>query len=322
MKRSFKNLSALEVLALAVSLEEEDGRILQEMAVLVREKHPRLAEAIQVMRAEEDDHRRMLTGLYQSLYGEHIPLIRREDVSGFVYRTDYQKLRRLTPHQVMDEIAVMELETRRFYERAAATTEHVASRKLFADLAEIERQHEDRARARRDEAKANESEISEPSPERTERQLFVLQVVQPSLVGLMDGSVSTLAPVFAAAVATGKPHTAFLVGVASAVGAAISMGFAEGLSDDGSLTGRGKPLLRGLVTGGMTFVGGILHTLPFLIPDFAAALWVAGGVVVLELFAIAYIRNRWMETPLLRSLVQVVVGGALVFAAGWLIGHG
>ena len=150
---------------------------------------------------------------------------------------------------------------------------------------------------------------------------FVLRVVQPSLVGLMDGSVSTLAPLFATAFATRDPRIAFLVGLAAAVGAAISMGFSEGLSDDGSLTGRGNPFLRGTITGVATFVGGILHTLPFLIPHVDLALYVAFGVVGFELLAISFIRYRFFRMGLVLSTLQVFVGGALVFLAGVFIGN-
>ena len=149
---------------------------------------------------------------------------------------------------------------------------------------------------------------------------FVLKVVQPSLVGLMDGSVSTLAPLFATAFATGEPRIAFLVGLAAAVGAGISMGFSEGLSDDGSLTGRGHPFFRGAITGVATFIGGILHTLPFLIPHVNLALYVAFAVVGFELLAISFIRYRYFEMSLVLSSLQVFVGGALVFASGILIG--
>ena len=149
---------------------------------------------------------------------------------------------------------------------------------------------------------------------------FVLKVVQPSLVGLMDGSVSTLAPLFATAFATGSSHIAFLVGLAAAVGAAISMAFSEGLSDDGSLTGRGHPILRGSITGVATFVGGILHTLPFLLPQVGVALYVAIGVVGVELLAISFIRYRYFRMSFLVSALQVILGGAVVFASGVLIG--
>jgi rubrerythrin len=315
VKRSFKSLSALELLALAISLEEEDSRLLGQMGVFVRKKSPSFAKKIEKLRKEEDSHRKRLTTLYRKQYGEHIPLIRPAEISGFVERIDYRKLEEMTPDKIMEVIALMELETQRFYEKAATTTQHTAIRKLFSDLAEEEREHESSAHSGKD-------ELAESGTDRTKRQLFILQVIQPSLVGLMDGSISTLAPLFAAAYATKNTWETFLIGVAAALGAAISMGFAEGLSDDGSLTGRGKPLIRGAVTGGMTFLGGILHTLPFLLADFKLATMLSFGVVVVELISIAWIRNRYMETPIFRSIVQVIIGGLLVFLAGYFIGHG
>jgi len=156
----------------------------------------------------------------------------------------------------------------------------------------------------------------------SQEESFVLRVVQPALVGLMDGSVSTLAPIFAAAFLTNQPHVAFIIGLSAAVGAAISMGFAEGLSDDGVLTGRGHPIARGAITGAATFLGGVMHTLPFLISDLNAALYLAYVVVGVELVAIATIRYRYFKMNFLLSIVQVIVGGALVLAAGILIGHG
>jgi len=317
MKRSFRTLSPMEILALAISAEEEDGRIYQEMAKAVLPRNPDLSRAIEKIRKEEDGHRRALTTLFSKLHGESIPLIRREDVSGFLdHRRDFTRVGGMSDQAIAERIALYELEAQRFYETAAQTTSHVEARQLFSDLAEVERNHESQAHH------VLGGAIPEVEEGRTRRQLFILQIIQPSLVGLMDGSVSTLAPIFAAAYATQNSHSTFLIGVAAAVGSAISMGFAEGLSDDGSLTGRGKPLLRGVVTGLMTFLGGILHTLPFLMSDVQSAIGISVGVVVVELLVIAWIRNRFMETPMIRSILQVIVGGALVFLSGLLIGHG
>ncbi|AXA36912.1 MAG: rubrerythrin [Candidatus Hydrogenedentota bacterium] len=316
MKRSFASLSTPEVLALAIALEEEDARIIQEFARQVRATHPDFARQLDELRAEEEQHRRSLLELFRKKFGDEIPLIRREDVIGFVDRPPLPP-EGLTPEEIAEKIALMELETQRFYERAAERTTDAEMRALFADLAEVERAHE----AKAIEVTAAVKHVA-VSPRHTERQLFVLQVIQPALVGLMDGSVSTLAPLFAAAIATKSPWETFLVGTAASVGAGISMGFAEGLSDDGALTGRGRPLMRGLITGFMTFLGGIGHALPFLLKNLTIAMWLAVIVVIVELFAIAYIRYRWMATPFSRSLVQVVFGGLLVVAAGFLIGEG
>jgi hypothetical protein len=188
---------------------------------------------------------------------------------------------------------------------------------LLSDLAEAERKHSDFAESLEAKHLTPDARADEDA---AQRRLFVLQVVQPGLAGLMDGSVSTLAPLFAAAFATHQPSDAFRVGLAASVGAGISMGFAEALSDDGSMTGRGKPLLRGVVCGLMTTAGGIGHTLPYLIPHFTTATMVAVAVVAVELLAISYIRNHYMDTPFLSAAFQVIVGGVLVFLAGILIG--
>ena len=317
MKRRFRDLSAPEVLALAISLEEEDGRILGEFARLLRNDYPRAAAGLDRMRAEEDGHRRRLIALFKEKFGEEIPLVRPQDIRGFVRRDPLPVWRPMGVAEVRKRVAVMEMETERFYSQAARLSTDAEMRRLLGDLAEEERKHE-RVSALMDPSRQEVSEREEES--RIARRLFVLQVVQPGLAGLMDGSVSTLAPLFAAAFATHNTWETFLVGLAASVGAGISMGFAEALSDDGSLTGRGRPYLRGFVCGLMTLVGGLGHALPFLIPHFLTATTVATLVVAAELLAIAWIRNRHMDTPFLAATFQVVVGGVLVFLAGILIG--
>jgi erythrin-vacuolar iron transport family protein len=315
--RRFDSLSEREILALAISLEEDDERIYSDIADGLREDYPATAEVFEGMREEESGHRRRLIEIFEKRFGSHIPLLRRHDVSGFVQRKPLWLLRPLPLKIVREQAAAMELETRQFYLRAAARSQDPGIRQLLNDLAQDERQHGERAEElERDkldpDARGREDETS--------RRLFVLRIVQPGLAGLMDGSVSTLAPVFAAAVATKNPRDAFLVGMAASLGAGISMGFAEALSDDGTLTGRGHPWVRGLVCGAMTTLGGVGHTLPFLLPDFHAALTAAILVVVLELAAITWVRNRFMDTPILSAAVQVGLGGVLVFLTGILIG--
>ncbi|MBI4586217.1 MAG: rubrerythrin [Planctomycetes bacterium] len=317
MKRRFKELSPPEVLALAISLEEEDGRIFQEFSRRLRPNFPKAASALDQMRAEEDSHRHRLIELFQKKYGNEIPLVRRQDVRGFVSRDPLHALRSFDAKEIRQRVALMELETQRFYSRAAEQTTDAEIRQLLGDLAEEERRHESRS-AELDPDRMPAEEREEES--RIARRLFVLQVVQPGLAGLMDGSVSTLAPLFAAAFATRSSWQALLVGIAASVGAGISMGFAEAISDDGSLTGRGRPWLRGFICGLMTFIGGVGHAIPFLIPHFGIATAVATMVVGLELLAIAWIRKRYMDTPFLAAVFQVVVGGVLVFLAGILIG--
>jgi erythrin-vacuolar iron transport family protein len=315
--RTFDSLSEREILALAIGQEEQDARIYGDFADGLKEAYPATAAVFSKMREEEDRHRHCLVELFQKKFGEHIPLIRREDVKGFVRRRPVWMTRPLGIDVVRKQAALMELETRRFYERAAAKSADASVRQLLGDLAAEERGHEHLAGELEEkhltpDARAEEAETS--------RRLFVLQVVQPGLAGLMDGSVSTLAPLFAAAFATKNSHDAFVVGLAASIGAGISMGFAEALSDDGSLTGRGRPLMRGIVCGLMTTLGGIGHTLPYLIKNFWWATGVAVVVVALELAAISWIRHRYMDTPWVSATFQVVIGGALVFLAGMLIG--
>ena len=317
MARRFKDLSAAEVLALAISLEEEDGRIFQEFARVLRPNFPDLAAKLDDLRQQEDTHRHRLLELFERKFGKEIPLIRRQDVRGFVQRPSPHSLRPLTPQEIRKRVDLMEVETGRFYTRALEQITDAEIRQLLGDLAEEERRHEVAAAELAPENLPVEERQAEAA---ASRRLFVLQVVQPGLAGLMDGSVSTLAPLFAAAFATSDPMKAFLVGLAASIGAGVSMGFAEALSDDGSLTGRGQPVLRGIVCGGMTFLGGIGHALPFLIPNFELAVGIATGVVAIELCVIAWIRNHYMETPFLQAVFQVVVGGVLVFLIGILIG--
>src|SRR6202165_7585 len=267
--RSFDSLSEREILALAISLEEEDERVYAEYAEGLRETFPASAAVFDGMREEESGHRRRLIELFRQKFGEHIPLIRRQDVRGFVHRKPVWLVQPLGLDTVRNQASAMEVESRRFYERAAARAQDAGVRQLLDDLAQEERTHEDRAQELSEEKLGPQVREDE---DRARRRLFVLQIVQPGLAGLMDGSVSTLAPVFAAAFATRNSGAAFLVGLAASLGAGISMGFAEALSDDGSLTGRGHPLIRGVVCGLMTALGGVGHTLPFLIPNYQAAM--------------------------------------------------
>ena len=315
--KKFHDLTEREVLALAISLEEEDERVYADFAEGLRQDYPASAEMFEAMREEESGHRRRLIELYRQKFGEHIPLIRRQDVRGFVERPALWLMRPLRIEAVCKEASTMEVETRRFYEKAARRTEDASVRQLLDDLINEEREHEERAQELHKEKLPAQVKQDE---ELAQRRLFVLQIVQPGLAGLMDGSVSTLAPVFAAAFATHNTQDAFLVGLAASAGAGISMGFAEALSDDGSLTGRGHPWVRGVICGAMTGLGGIGHTLPFMFRDFRLALWAAGAVVVAELGVITWIRHRYMDSPWISAALQVGLGGVLVFITGVLIG--
>ncbi len=317
MAKNFKDLTEQEILALAITLEEEDGRIYGEFAQGLMQTYPATAKMLAEMQAEESGHRASLIALYRSRFGDHIPLIRRQDVKGFVSRPAFWLTRPIGPKAVRNSIESMEEETRRFYLLAMARTTDASTRQLLGDLAEAELKHTASAGVIEQEHLTPDARQGEDA---AQRRAFVLQFVQPGLAGLMDGSVSTLAPVFAAAFATKSSWDAFLVGLAASIGAGISMAFAEALSDDGELTGRGSPIIRGLVTGAMTTAGGIGHTLPYLITNFNTATELAVFVVAIELAVISWIRHHYMDTPLLRAAMQVVLGGVLVFLTGILIG--
>lgn len=318
MPKAFKDLNEREILSLAISLEEEDGRTYGEFAQRLRDSYPATARMLEEMQGEESDHRNRLIEQFRARFGEHIPLIRRQDVKGFVSRPAWWMAESIGPAAVRKAIESMESETQNFYRAAQGKVNDAATRKLLGDLADAEAKHTVAAGQ-------IEKQVFNPDVHTEEgeahRRAIVLQYIQPGLVGLMDGSVSTLAPLFAAAFATHKSWDAFLVGLAASVGAGISMGFAEALSDDGTLSGRGSPLIRGTVCGLMTTAGGIGHTLPYMIADFKVATAVAVVVVAMELAAISWVRHRFMQTPLLRAAIQVAVGGILVFIAGALIGQ-
>lgn len=313
----FSDLSEQQILALAISNEEEDSRIYRAFAEGLREQYPASAKVFDEMADEEVRHRTMLFDLYRDKFGDYLPLIRRQDVTGFIYKKPLWLVRPLGLAEVRKYAAEMEYETARFYRKAAEAARDASIRELLDKLAEAEDRHETYAEQLEEQILTKSARAEE---DETARRMFVLQYVQPGLAGLMDGSVSTLAPLFAAAFATHQTWSTFLVGLAASVGAGISMGFAEALSDDGSLTGRGTPWIRGTICGLMTTIGGLGHTLPYLIPHFVTATIVAVAVVVVELCAISYVRYRYMDTPFLAAAFQVVVGGVLVFAAGILIG--
>jgi rubrerythrin len=320
---SFNELSEREVLALAITSEEEDSRIYQTFADKCRDNFPSSAKIFEEMAEEERGHRDGLYKLYRERFGEYLPAIRREDVQGFLKRRPVWLTKHLSLERMRQEMALMEMETIRFYDKAAERSTDVSVRKLFVQLAEVEKNHEKRAVELE---KEHLGEASRTEEQMVQHRIFVLQYVQPGLTGLIDGSVSTLAPLFATAFATASNNVTFLVGLAASVGAGISMGISEAMADDGKISGRGSPWLRGIVCGLMTSLGGIGHTLPYLIPDsidnaFILATTIAAIVVAIELFLIAWIRTKYMDTPFFRSVIQVILGGALVLAAGALIGE-
>ena len=318
-RRRFSELSEQEILALAISSEEDDGRIYRSYAERLRAEYPASALVFDGMAVEEDSHRQLLIEAHRRRFGEVIPLIRREHVAGFYARKPVWLVENLSLDRIRGEAQAMEKQAGDFYLLAAARTGDAATRKLLGDLAAAEAGHV-RSADRLEEKHLGEGERA--GEDRSARRQFILTWVQPGLAGLMDGSVSTLAPIFAVAFATQNSHTTLLVGTAAAVGAGISMGFTEAAHDDGVLSGRGSPWKRGFASGIMTTIGGLGHALPYLLADFWTATVLAMVVVFVELWAIAWIQNKFMETPFLRAALQVVVGGALVFAAGVLIGGG
>ena len=315
--KTFSDLTEQEIIALAISSEDDDARAYAGFAHALMADYPASAKVFVEMAEEEHEHRRWLTDLYQKKFGDFIPLIRRADVNGFVKHAPAWTLNTQGIDAMRRRAELIELENYRFYTKAAASSKDEQVKKLLSELAAAEKGHESLASKLGLEHVTADAKIDESD---TQRRMFLLEVVQPGLVGLMDGSVSTLAPIFAAAFATGSTWQTFLVGVAASVGAGISMGLAEGLSDDGKLSGRGRPLIRGLASGLMTAVGGIGHTLPFLIPQFHTALVLAVIVVLIELAAITWIRNKYMDTPIVKAALQIAVGGLLVFLTGILIG--
>ena len=315
----FSELSEQEIIALAISNEEDDARIYRGYAEQLRADYPQSAAIFDAMAVEEDTHRKWLIDLHQRRFGKVIPLIRREHVSGFYDRKPVWLADGLGLDKIRSEATRMESDAYRFYLAAAQKTTDADTRKLLGDLAAAEAGHERKAIGFEDEYLDGDARDDEDA---VAKRAFLLTWVQPGLAGLMDGSVSTLAPIFAAAFATGNTWHTFLVGLAASVGAGISMGFTEAASDDGKLSGRGSPVKRGISSGVMTTIGGLGHALPYLITDFWTATTIAVLVVFVELWAIVWIQNRFMETPFFRATLQVVIGGALVLAAGILIGSG
>jgi len=318
-RRSFQSLSEEEILALAISAEEDDGRIYRAYADGLRADFPGSAELFDHMAEEEDIHRQWLIDVFKKRFGNTIPLIRREHVRGYIERKPDWLVRPLSLEKTRMQAELMESAAERFYRAAAARTTDADTRRLLGDLAVAEAKHRESAVTLEEKLVPDSVKTEEQN---TEKKQFLLTYIQPGLAGLMDGSISTLAPIFAAAFATGDTWKTFLVGLSASVGAGISMGFTEAAHDDGVLSGRGSPIKRGLSSGIMTTIGGLGHTIPYLIPDFKIATSVAIAIVFVELWAITWIQNRYMDTPWGRAAFQVILGGALVFAAGIIIGHG
>jgi len=316
-KRRFEDLNEQEILALAISSEEDDARIYQAYAEGLREQYPDSAKVFEEMAAEENTHRKWLIDLHKKRFGSDIPLIRREYIQGYFQRKPDWLVRPLSIDKTRKMAEEMEMQAQHFYQEAVKRCRDADMRALLGDLAAAEAVHS--SLAHRLGLEHVPESVADMEAAREHRQ-FILTYVQPGLAGLMDGSVSTLAPIFAAAFATGDTWQTFLVGLSASIGAGISMGFTEVASDDGVISGRGSPVKRGFAAGIMTALGGLGHALPYLIPDFWTATMIAIVVVFIELWAITWIQHRFMDTPWMRAGFQVLLGGALVFAAGVLIG--
>ncbi len=315
--RTFESLSEKEVLALAIGAEEQDAHIYRDMAEQLRGEFAATAKVFDAMAAEEDGHRRALLDVFKAKFGSHIPLVRREDVRGFMMMEPVWLAQPLNIEKIWDLAEQLEGQAARFYKLAAQRSQDVDVRKLLGDLAAAEQKHERKAMSLQE---RNLTEDAKQAEKVEAHKQFVLQVVQPGLAGLMDGSVSTLAPLFAAAFATQNNHETLMVGLAASVGAGISMGLTEAFSDDGKISGRGSPWLRGTVCGVMTTLGGVGHALPYLLSDFWAATSLAVVVVIVELMAIAWIRWKYMDSRFWVAVMQIFVGGLLVLGAGVLLG--
>lgn len=315
--KRFSALTENEILALAISAEREDAKIYRSFAQKIEKDYPDTSKVLEAMAQEEKRHEQRLCDMYRRKFGSERVYITRQDVRGFMKRRPIWLLEQLRIEAVRRQVAEMEIESAHFYQHAAAHTQEPEIKALLEHLALAEQAHEERAETLAKNHLTHEHRAREDA---TARRLLLLQIVQPGLSGLIDGSVSTMAPIFAAAFATHNPMSTFLVGMAASVGSGISMGITEGMSDDGAISGRGQPWVRGLACGLMTTLGGLGHTLPYLIPDFWLATFIAAILVVCELLAISWIRWRYMDTPFHSALVQVVLGGIAVLLAGILIG--
>ncbi len=319
--KQLSELDTREILSLAIANEQEDSQIYQVFADRLRPDFLASAVMFDEMAEDERGHRTMLFDLYRTKFGEHMPPIRREDVRGFFKRNPVWMSKVLSIEKMRYEAERMELQAANFYDKAAAQSTDADVKEMLMQLAALERSHGEKAEV----MIANVTAKAGDTERDSEHRRFVLQYVQPGLAGLVDGSVSTLAPVFAAAFATHSNWNTFLVGLAASLGAGISMGLTEALSDDGTITGRGSPWSRGAACGIMTAVGGLGHTLPYLVPDswpnsFHIATVMAIIIVLLELWAIAWIRSKYMDTPFMKAVIQIVIGGLLVFGIGIVIG--
>ena len=319
IKKKFQDLNDNEILSLAIDSLEEDIKLYDEYSSHFLINYPETSKMFKQMSILKNKNRKKLVELHKKKFGETLNITNQKEIANYFKRKPEWLVIKNSIEKVRNEIIEMETLSAKFYNSFAKKSQNIEIRNLLIDLALMSREQKDNAKLIL--LNAQKSRSAKEEVTRDKRQ-FILTWVQPGLAGLMDGSVSTLAPIFATAFATKDSHTTLLVGLAASIGAGISMGFTEAVHDDGVISGRGSPIKRGFASGIMTTIGGLGHALPYLISDFYVATVIAMFFVLVELWAIAWIQAKYMEIKFTKAVFQVVFGGSLVLAAGILIGGG
>lgn len=319
IKKKFQDLNDNEILSLAIDNLEEDIKLYDEYSSHFLINYPVTSKMFKQMSILKNKNRKKLVELHKKKFGETLSITDQKEIANYFKRKPEWLVIKNSIEKVRNEIVEMETLSAQFYNSFAKKSQNIEIRNLLIDLAIMSREQKDNAKLILLNAQKSRSAKEEVTKDKRQ---FILTWVQPGLAGLMDGSVSTLAPIFATAFATKDSHTTLLVGLAASIGAGISMGFTEAVHDDGVISGRGSPIKRGFASGIMTTIGGLGHALPYLISDFYVATVIAMFFVLVELWAIAWIQAKYMEIKFTKAVFQVVFGGSLVLAAGILIGGG
>tara|TARA_B000000532_G_scaffold4550_1_gene3646 strand:+ start:605 stop:1579 length:975 start_codon:yes stop_codon:yes gene_type:complete len=319
IKKKFQDLNDNEILSLAIDNLEEDIKLYDEYSSHFLINYPVTSKMFKQMSILKNKNRKKLVELHKKKFGESLSITNQKEIANYFKRKPEWLVIKNSIEKVRNEIIEMETMSAQFYNSFAKKSQNIEIRNLLIDLAIMSREQKDNAKLILLNAQKSRSAKEEVTKDKRQ---FILTWVQPGLAGLMDGSVSTLAPIFATAFATKDSHTTLLVGLAASIGAGISMGFTEAVHDDGVISGRGSPIKRGFASGIMTTIGGLGHALPYLISDFYVATVIAMFFVLVELWAIAWIQAKYMEIKFTKAVFQVVFGGSLVLAAGILIGGG
>lgn len=318
-KKHFQDLNDDEILSLSIDILEEDIRLYDDYSSHFLINYPETSKMFKKMSILKNKNRQQLIKLHKKKFGETLNITHKNEIYNFFKRKPKWFVIKNSIEKVRNEIIEMEANSSQFYNSFAKKSNNIETRNLLIDLAMMSREQKDNAKL----ILLNTQKLHSAKEEVTkDKKQFILTWVQPGLAGLMDGSVSTLAPIFATAFATKDSHTTLLVGLAASIGAGISMGFTEAVHDDGVISGRGSPIKRGFASGIMTTIGGLGHALPYLISDFYVATVIAMFFVLVELWAIAWIQAKYMKIKFTKAVFQVVFGGSLVLAAGILIGGG